>query len=94
MSEVLQLRREVQVLGEQNQAFVFRIKQLEEFTVSQTAAMRQMQLAVEELQRQQLLVAGVAGGSARDGGAAGVSGDGVWYNPTRRMSPRVSSDLR
>lgn len=92
--EVLQLRREVKVLGEQNQAFVFRIKQLEEFTVSQTAAMRQMQLTVEELQRQQQLVAasvgaGVGGGA---GDGVGFSSDGGWYNPGRRMSPRVSTD--
>jgi hypothetical protein len=40
VAEVRMLRREVQVLGEQNQAFVYRIKQLEEFTVEQTAAMR------------------------------------------------------
>jgi hypothetical protein len=62
--EVQELRQEVAVLSQQNQAFVYRIKQLEEFTVSQTAAMRKLQLAVEALELQQR-VGGVRGLSPR-----------------------------
>lgn len=62
--EVQELRQEVAVLTQQNQAFVYRIKQLEEFTVSQTAAMRKLQLAVDALELEQR-VGGVRGMSPR-----------------------------
>lgn len=91
MAEVRMLRREVQVLGEQNQAFVYRIKQLEEFTVEQTAAMRKLQLLVEELQRKQNHM-GASGSGARQQTADGFSTDGGWYNPGHRTPPRDSLD--
>jgi hypothetical protein len=53
LSELLALRAQVSSLSEQNQAFIFRIKQLEEYATTQSSAMARLTQQVERLQQQQ-----------------------------------------
>jgi hypothetical protein len=97
------LRGQVRELSEENQAFVFRIKQLEDFAVQQQGAMTQLKLLLEQVQhKQQAMAEGVAAAAAAaaggGGGNGGVGGDGVgfssdggWYNPGYRTPPRADS---
>jgi hypothetical protein len=91
----------VRDLAEENQAFVFRIKQLEDYAVQQQGAMSQLKLLVEQVQhKQQAMAEGVAAAAAAaaGGGSGGVGGDpvgfssdGGWCNPGYRTPPRADS---
>jgi hypothetical protein len=86
LSELQQLRREVHVLSEENQAFVFRIKQLEEYTMQQQTSMRQLQSQVEQLV---VCVAPRNSGSGQPD--LRFSSDGVWSSLEQQATRRVGA---
>jgi len=71
------ITHQVLSLSDQNQAFVFRIKQLESYVVSQKEAMRTLQAQVAALSNQQgVRIRGEALRSASGGGGSDASGGG------------------
>eukprot|EP00879_Flechtneria_rotunda_P021594 GHRR01022759.1.p1 GENE.GHRR01022759.1~~GHRR01022759.1.p1 ORF type:complete len:663 (+),score=301.37 GHRR01022759.1:78-2066(+) len=76
-AEINLLRVEVRSLSDQNQAFVFRIKQLEEYTVQQREAMAKMQQQVAALQQAHRSSSSDQAGTA---GAAAAPSALSWLN--------------